>query len=203
MSDTIEIKVWVAIPHAGGIAFRVWAPHAQRVSVIGSFNGWDGDKHPMQRDENSAWYADVAVARVGDQYKFLLTTAQGELKRIDPYAREVTNSVGNAIVHDRASTGRGMTSSSRRGTRSSSMSCMSHVQREGRQRTRQIRRSIGPLGASAKARRQCGSDHAIAQFAGERSWATIPRISSRLRPTTEAPWRSSALSRAPTSTTSR
>jgi len=55
---------------------------------------------PLQAEENGSWYADVTVARAGDQYKFLLTTAQGELKRIDPYAREVTNSVGNAIVHD-------------------------------------------------------------------------------------------------------
>ena len=100
MSDKKEIKGMGAIPHAGGIAFRVWAPHAQRVSVIGSFNDWDGNKHPMKAGKNGAWYADVAVASVGDEYKFLLTTDQGELKRIDPYAREVTNSVGNAIVHD-------------------------------------------------------------------------------------------------------
>jgi 1,4-alpha-glucan branching enzyme len=54
----------------------------------------------MQAEENGSWYADVADACVGDQYKYLLTTAQGEFKRIDPYAREVTNSVGNTIVHD-------------------------------------------------------------------------------------------------------
>jgi 1,4-alpha-glucan branching enzyme len=100
MSDKTDIKGMGAIPHPGGIAFRVWAPHAQRVSVIGSFNGWDGNKHPMQAEENGSWYADVADACVGDQYKYLLTTAQGEFKRIDPYAREVTNSVGNTIVHD-------------------------------------------------------------------------------------------------------
>ena len=100
MSNGIKIKGLGAIPHAGGVAFRVWAPHAQRVAVIGSFNGWDGDKHPLQAEESGTWYTDVAPARVGDQYKFLLTTAQGELKRIDPYAREVTNSIGNAIVHD-------------------------------------------------------------------------------------------------------
>ena len=100
MSDETKIKGMGAIPHAGGVAFRVWAPHAQRVSVIGSFNDWDGDKHPMQAEENGYWYADVAEAHVGDQYRFLLTTAKGEFKRIDPYAREVTNSVGNAIVHD-------------------------------------------------------------------------------------------------------
>ncbi len=78
----------------------MWAPHAQQVSVIGSFNDWDSDKHPMQAEENGSWYTDIPVAGVGDQYKFLLTTEQGEFKRIDPYAREVTNSVGNAIVHD-------------------------------------------------------------------------------------------------------
>jgi 1,4-alpha-glucan branching enzyme len=89
-----------ATPHAGGVAFRVWAPHARRVCVIGSFNGWDHDRHPMLAEENGCWYADVAEAHLGDQYKFLLTTEQGEFERIDPYAREVTHSVGNAIVHD-------------------------------------------------------------------------------------------------------
>jgi 1,4-alpha-glucan branching enzyme len=89
-----------AIPHAGGVTFRVWAPHARRVSIIGSFNNWSGDAHPMQAEENGNWYADVPNARVGDQYKFLLDTEAGELKRIDPYAREMTNSVGNAVVHD-------------------------------------------------------------------------------------------------------
>lgn len=102
MSETTGIKELGAIPRAGGVAFRVWAPHAQRVCVIGSFNGWQKDQHPMQAEENGCWYADVAVAHVGDQYKYLLTTAQGELMRIDPYAREVTGSVGNAIVHDPA-----------------------------------------------------------------------------------------------------
>lgn len=100
MREEKKITGMGAIPHDGGVAFRVWAPHAERVSVIGSFNGWDGGKHPLQAGENGYWYADVAEAQVGDEYKFLLTTEKGELKRIDPYAREVTSSVGNAIVHD-------------------------------------------------------------------------------------------------------
>jgi 1,4-alpha-glucan branching enzyme len=101
MSAKTRIQGMGAIPHPGGVAFRVWAPHAQQVSVIGSFNGWGSDKHPMQAEENGYWYADAADAHVGDQYKFLLSTAQGEFKRIDPYAREVTSSAGNAIIHDR------------------------------------------------------------------------------------------------------
>jgi 1,4-alpha-glucan branching enzyme len=99
MSET-KIKGMGATLHAGGVSFRLWAPHAERVSVIGSFNGWDSDKHPLQAEENGYWSADVAEARAGDQYKFLLTTEKGALTRIDPYAREVTGSVGNAIVHD-------------------------------------------------------------------------------------------------------
>jgi 1,4-alpha-glucan branching enzyme len=54
----------------------------------------------MKAEENGYWYSDVAEALAGDQYKFLLTTSMGVFKRIDPYAREVTGSVGNAIVHD-------------------------------------------------------------------------------------------------------
>ncbi|MEI6207894.1 MAG: alpha-amylase family glycosyl hydrolase [Desulfuromonadales bacterium] len=100
MRDETGIKGMGAIPHAGGVGFRVWAPHARRVSVIGSFNEWDSAGHFLQAEENGYWYADVAEAHIGDQYRFLLTTEQGELSRIDPYAREVTGSVGNGIVHD-------------------------------------------------------------------------------------------------------
>lgn len=89
-----------SIVHAKGVAFRLWAPHADRVAVVGSFNGWDGTKHPMEREGNDYWYTNVAEAHVGDQYRFLLSTPRGEIHRIDPYAREVTSSVGNAIVHD-------------------------------------------------------------------------------------------------------
>jgi 1,4-alpha-glucan branching enzyme len=100
MSDETKTRRMGAIPHEGGVTFRVWAPHAQRVSVIGSFNGWDIDKHPLQTEEKGYWFADVPDARVGDEYKFLLSTEKGDFKRIDPYACEVTSSVGNAIVHD-------------------------------------------------------------------------------------------------------
>lgn len=48
---------------------------------------------------------DVAEAYIGDQYRYLLTTAKSELKRIDPYVREATSSVGNAWSTTGASTG--------------------------------------------------------------------------------------------------
>ena len=100
MSTATKIKGMGSILHAKGVAFRVWAPHAERVSVIGSFNDWDGAKHPLKAEKNGYWYANVAEAHAGDEYRFLLFTEKGEFKRIDPYAREVTSSTGNAIVHD-------------------------------------------------------------------------------------------------------
>jgi hypothetical protein len=42
-------------PHAHGVAFRVRAPHAQRVSVIGSFDDFGGTRHPMQAEEDGNW----------------------------------------------------------------------------------------------------------------------------------------------------
>jgi len=89
-----------ATPNPAGVGFRVWAPNASGVSVIGSFNDWDGGRHPLQAEGNGNWFADVPGARAGDSYKFQLQTGQGELKRIDPYAREVTGSAGDAVVHD-------------------------------------------------------------------------------------------------------
>ena len=100
MNEKTIITGMGAISYEGGVTFRVWAPHARRVSVIGSFNEWNGSRHPMSAEENGTWYVDVTEARVNDQYKFLICTEEGEFSRIDPYAREVTDSVGNSIIHD-------------------------------------------------------------------------------------------------------
>jgi 1,4-alpha-glucan branching enzyme len=90
-----------AIPHEAGVAFRVWAPHAEHVSVVGTFNGWDKSKHPLTRENSDGyWYADIPDAKIGDEYRFAMQTPWGELVRIDPYAREVTNSAGNGVVYD-------------------------------------------------------------------------------------------------------
>lgn len=83
-----------------GADFRVWAPHAQSVAVIGTFNDWKPDADPMERDDRGCWRRRVAGARAGHEYRFLLGTPQGPLSRIDPYAREVTSSVGNGVIDD-------------------------------------------------------------------------------------------------------
>ena len=98
-----------ALPHDGGTAFRVWAPHAEAVRVVGTFNDWAADGVSMTRSDDGTWHADVPGAAPGDEYRFLLQTPAGELSRIDPRARAVTNSIGNGIITDPAHDWHGQT----------------------------------------------------------------------------------------------
>jgi len=87
-----------ATPYDGGCRFAVWAPHADAVSVVGTFNDWDSDAHPLTRGQEGVWSGDVRGAKPGDEYRYRILAGGKEYSRIDPYARRVTNSVGNAIV---------------------------------------------------------------------------------------------------------
>jgi 1,4-alpha-glucan branching enzyme len=92
-----------AVPYPGGTTFRVWAPHAEAVFVTGTFDGWVMDATPLARDgdgSSGTWSADVSGVVAGDEYRFTIRTPGGDLSRIDPYARQVTSSVGNAVVYD-------------------------------------------------------------------------------------------------------
>ena len=91
-----------AVLHAAGTTFRVWAPHADEVSVIGTFNDWDALKNPLQHEANGYWATDVPAAKAGNEYKFHLTNQGQTFDRNDPYAREMTNSAGASVVHDPA-----------------------------------------------------------------------------------------------------
>ncbi|HYE57313.1 MAG TPA: alpha-amylase family glycosyl hydrolase, partial [Rhodothermales bacterium] len=92
-----------AIPVEGGVSFRVWAPHAKAMRVSGSFCDWTENGPALER-ENEAGYWSVFVPGVqaGAAYKFVLDTDAGTLWRNDPYARQMTNSVGEALVYDDA-----------------------------------------------------------------------------------------------------
>jgi 1,4-alpha-glucan branching enzyme len=89
-----------AIPHDAGVAFRVWAPHADAVSVVGTFNHWDAAAHPLEAEGNGYWYTNVESARIGGEYKYSVTNGERTFQRIDPYAREVTHSSGTGLIHD-------------------------------------------------------------------------------------------------------
>jgi len=87
-----------AIPHAAGTTFRVWAPNASAVAVVGPFNDWDPKATPLAAETNGYWAADVPDLGPGTEYKFWLRTGKAELTRNDPYAREVTHSAGSSVV---------------------------------------------------------------------------------------------------------
>jgi 1,4-alpha-glucan branching enzyme len=89
-----------AMPHDGGVAFRLWAPHADAVYVTGSFNNWSRDASPMAKENGGYWFADIPGVAIGSEYRYLIINGDLQLSRIDPYARQVTSSVGNAVVHD-------------------------------------------------------------------------------------------------------
>ncbi|MDY0357646.1 MAG: alpha-amylase family glycosyl hydrolase [Sedimentisphaerales bacterium] len=93
-----KTRVKGAVAYEGGARFGVWAPHAGQVYVVGTFNDWDNTGHRLTRQRGGWWSGDVAGAKVGDEYRFRIVSDAGERLKIDPYARNVTSSVGNAIV---------------------------------------------------------------------------------------------------------
>jgi 1,4-alpha-glucan branching enzyme len=76
------------IAGVAGVYLAVWAPNAQRVSVVGDFNGWDGRVNPMRRLLGSGvWEIFLPEVREGAHYKFELLTASGaRLLKSDPFA---------------------------------------------------------------------------------------------------------------------
>ncbi len=82
-----------------GVRFAVWAPSASRVSVVGDFNGWDGNRHTMQPIFSSGvWEVFIPDAHNHDLYKFEIIDAGGNLLplKADPYARSMQHPPDNA-----------------------------------------------------------------------------------------------------------
>ncbi|WP_372525893.1 1,4-alpha-glucan branching protein GlgB [Piscinibacter sp.] len=72
-----------------GTSFAVWAPNASRVSVVGEFNVWDGQRHPMRlRRECGVWEIFLPGVAAGAKYKFELRSREGHVLplKADPYA---------------------------------------------------------------------------------------------------------------------
>ena len=45
----------ISVDDRPGVAFSVWAPNAKQVSIIGDFNDWDGEAHPMHSSDAGIW----------------------------------------------------------------------------------------------------------------------------------------------------
>lgn len=74
-------------PGKDGTVFRVYAPHAQSIALIGDFNEWDDTKNAMVKDNAGVWSLTVADAKPGDTYKYRIKQQGGQVvDKIDPYA---------------------------------------------------------------------------------------------------------------------
>ena len=86
----------------GGVWFRVWAPNADSVAVIGDFNHWDATTHVMRSvgaENGRFWELFVRGARIGQRYKFAITKEGRQVDKADPFAFEMEPPVegGHAI----------------------------------------------------------------------------------------------------------
>ena len=80
-----------------GYVFRVWAPNAAYVSVVGDFCAWIGYDHPMTRNADGFWECFVAGLKRYDTYKFAVTSQRGDtVLKTDPYAFHAETRPGTA-----------------------------------------------------------------------------------------------------------
>jgi 1,4-alpha-glucan branching enzyme len=88
------------IDGVAGTSFAVWAPNAQRVSVVGSFNGWDGRCHSMRLlGVSGVWEIFIPGVGEGSMYKFELKDVSGALVvKTDPYGFFYETAPKNAAI---------------------------------------------------------------------------------------------------------
>ncbi len=80
-----------------GYQFRVWAPNARQVAVMGDFNGWDTQAQPMERGQDGVWEGFVPGLKEYDTYKYAVHTHDGRvLAKADPYAFHAETRPGTA-----------------------------------------------------------------------------------------------------------
>src|SRR5688572_15690023 len=73
-----------------GFYFAVWAPNATKVSVIGKFNGWKEQLHPLyvRLDKSGIWEGFIPGIEPGETYKYYIKGFKGAVcKKTDPYGQ--------------------------------------------------------------------------------------------------------------------
>ena len=80
-----------------GWVFRVWAPHAKSVSVVGDFNYWDRSANPMYKISDGIWEVFVEGPKMYDNYKYSIEAQDGRIiMKSDPYALHTETAPQNA-----------------------------------------------------------------------------------------------------------
>lgn len=94
MLDPIPVRLWEqmgshpdTVDGLDGWRFRVWAPNAAKVCLMGDFNNWDPNALPMVPQEGGIWELFVPGLKQFDTYRYAVHTADGQaLAKADPYA---------------------------------------------------------------------------------------------------------------------
>ena len=77
--------------------FRVWAPAATAVSVVGNFNDWNTGANPMMRIADGVWETQIDGIKNFETYKYAITSPDGKVTlKSDPYARHFETAPANA-----------------------------------------------------------------------------------------------------------
>ena len=90
-----------AVDGIGGVQFAVWAPNAERVSVVGTFNLWDGRRHPMRvRGSSGVWELFIPGIGPGTLYKFEIRNRDNGTIHLktDPYGRQFERRPATAAI---------------------------------------------------------------------------------------------------------
>lgn len=89
-----------SLPFPGGAAFRVWAPRAEAVAVVGDFNSWSDESDRLSHEGGGYWSGEVPGAHAGQRYRYVIWNGSQRLERKDPYARDVDHSNGPSVIVD-------------------------------------------------------------------------------------------------------
>jgi len=83
----------------GAVAFRVWAPFADSVAVVGEFNDWDATRHPLVKDESGCWSGMVEGARDEQRYQYEIRNGERVARKNDPYVRAIDDETKLGQLH--------------------------------------------------------------------------------------------------------
>ena len=79
--------------------FRVWAPHAQMIWLVGDFNEWQNTLDMEKDEESGIWEVTTSIPKVGDLYKFNVQRADGsQIMKLDPFATRFEKRPGTAAI---------------------------------------------------------------------------------------------------------
>ncbi len=90
-------KLFGAFASGDTVTFRVWAPNARAVSVVGDFNGWNPEASPMKKSKDGLWETKLKGIENFATYKYAVVKCDGTLVlKSDPYARHFETAPSNA-----------------------------------------------------------------------------------------------------------